>query len=179
MSDRLDEIQARVEAATLGSWERDQLYGEGFVFGGPGDDAAKICEAFCSADADFIAHAREDVPYLLAEVKRLTTERDDALLDVARMRDTQKDMGSVDDAVKAILLRYPDDPYAGYLTDRLKDALESAEVKRLRDVVEAARIVLEQGNVLIERYGWDGSVEEAVVDGLAILDTGLEGDTDD
>ena len=114
---------------------------------------------------------RDDIPYLLAEVKRLTTERDDALLDVVRMRDTQKDMGSVDDAVRAIVRRYPDDPYAGYLTERLKDVLENAEVKRLRGVVEAVEGLADALGV--SRICPDTSIKR---DLLAILNTGLEGD---
>ena len=52
MTDRLEEIRSRAEAATPGPWEIGVTYNHG-------------------RNATFIAHAREDIPYLLAEVERL------------------------------------------------------------------------------------------------------------
>jgi hypothetical protein len=57
---RLSEIQDRVDAATPGPWPIGLFTG----YHKP-------------ADATFIAHARADVPLLLAEVKKLTGERDE------------------------------------------------------------------------------------------------------
>ena len=95
MTDRLNEIRARAEAATPGEWaaRKDQFI-EWFgivalndehwstvttwpVLSGDNDygPAGGITNA---ADATFIAHAREDIPYLLAEVERLREELDDA-----------------------------------------------------------------------------------------------------
>ena len=54
---RLDEIRARVEAATPGPWTTKTLH-------------------TTLADADFIAHSRADVPFLLNLVASLTAERD-------------------------------------------------------------------------------------------------------
>lgn len=78
MTDRLDEIQARVEAATPGPWEVTQ---EGWSVISA---ACNICGTYhnhsmhdggrtwdAQPDADFIAHSREDVPFLLAEVSKL------------------------------------------------------------------------------------------------------------
>jgi len=82
MSDeRLAEIKARVEAATPGPWERnnlagrperevfagDYLIGDFGVGGWKDDEGADRVEI----NADFIAHARQDIPGLLAEVQRL------------------------------------------------------------------------------------------------------------
>ena len=74
---------------------------------------------------------------LRAQLAQRDAELAAALLDVARMRDTQKDMGSLDDAVAAILRRYPDDPYADYLTSRLEDSVKprAAELVALREKV--------------------------------------------
>lgn len=90
MSDRLEEIKARAEKATPGPWSADDEHGDI-----PGAERAwcvsKITEsgdyshdiAYLStdcadpigtqetADAEFIAHAREDIPWLVAEVERL------------------------------------------------------------------------------------------------------------
>ena len=85
---RIDEIKARAEAATPGPWGRHD-------FGRPGDEeptsiivhagafdwraindgdyvaAMPAWERPCDDDALFIAHAREDIPWLLAEIERL------------------------------------------------------------------------------------------------------------
>lgn len=71
MSDRLNEIAARAAAATPGPWLQRSDAGivtdaddrPLAVFGTSGPHCA---------DAEFTAHAREAVPWLLAEVKRLT-----------------------------------------------------------------------------------------------------------
>ena len=77
MTDRLDEIRARAEAATPGPWaaEREDDY-EWIVVGGTYEPDCRYVIADCGFDspqsnATFIAHAREDIPYLLAEVERL------------------------------------------------------------------------------------------------------------
>ncbi len=93
-SERLEEIRRREEAATPGPWEskcrsvgneendpawpetdflqfhvhgtdgsEDEVAGPKEVTWGRGD--------FYGRDADFIAHTREDIPWLLAEVERL------------------------------------------------------------------------------------------------------------
>ena len=88
---RLEEIQKRVEKASEGPWAW-QTYGEktnAFVVGGAvaedgsplsgrldGEDEF-VVDPICGLeestvnyeDADFIAHSREDIPYLLAQVE--------------------------------------------------------------------------------------------------------------
>jgi len=75
--DRLAEIQQRADAATKGFW----------IWRHFGDDPGEPCrivmypadgstfhvvadEIWQPADAEFIAHAREDIPFLLAELAR-------------------------------------------------------------------------------------------------------------
>ena len=88
MNDRLTEIRERCEKATEGPWENDGcLCVSVFV---PTDGIWKndICE--CDdlltengqANTEFIANAREDIPYLLSEIERLTKERDAAVEDL-------------------------------------------------------------------------------------------------
>ena len=78
----LSEIRARLDAATPGPWEsfiegRDHTSGDDFIrTGGLRDDCPDIyvqheSRAAPAADLDFIAHARQDIPRLLAEVERL------------------------------------------------------------------------------------------------------------
>lgn len=76
---RLAEIEARAKAATAGPWETDEggccVYEVGF---GTREDTltGPVAQVVISADgtyadAAFIAHARADVPDLLAEIRRL------------------------------------------------------------------------------------------------------------
>lgn len=86
-------IAARIAAATPGPWEvnsttGDSDWGEYTVYGIKGvDDATFTCDdapAFAHsdgmnrADADFVAHAREDIPALLDALAAVTAERDQA-----------------------------------------------------------------------------------------------------
>ena len=78
----LDEIEARANAATPGPWrDRHQVCSE--VWGQAPDSQtcsmqiARIGHAqFDALNAAFIAHARTDVPALIARVRELETERD-------------------------------------------------------------------------------------------------------
>jgi hypothetical protein len=71
--ERLADIESRAEAATPGPWksyleEREKMSGSDFIQTG-GEDI--YLTGATAADQDFIAAAREDVPVLLAEVRRL------------------------------------------------------------------------------------------------------------
>ena len=79
--ERLDEIQEREAKATEGPWGVD-----GPAQCGPGDSLAVYhvedggTVAYVQPswdDAEFIAHAREDIPALLAEVERLSRRNED------------------------------------------------------------------------------------------------------
>ena len=81
----LQEIQSRLEATTPGPWKawiegRDHWVGESFIITGfaEGEDiwGEKRGEDFSLtgatiADIDFIAHARQDIPALLAYIAEL------------------------------------------------------------------------------------------------------------
>lgn len=73
----LDEIERRARAATSGPWRsyiegRDHLSGDSFISTG-GDELYlhPPPNLSRSADQDFVAAARQDVPRLVAEVRRL------------------------------------------------------------------------------------------------------------
>jgi hypothetical protein len=84
------ELQAmaeRVDAASKGPWEsfiegRGHVSGDDFIrIGGPDNDEADMYvyrdrTPASDADLDFIAGARQDVPRLIAEIKRLRSELD-------------------------------------------------------------------------------------------------------
>ena len=70
MSNRIEEIKARAEAATPGPWlvhPHESAEGQLVV----DEHYDNVAECYVPEDATFIAHAREDIPYLLAEVERL------------------------------------------------------------------------------------------------------------
>lgn len=75
---RLSEILARAEAASPGPWRaciegRDHESGSNFIQVGSGPARREDIElsGAAPADYDFIAHARQDVPLLVEEVRRL------------------------------------------------------------------------------------------------------------
>ncbi len=82
--EELDEIGRRASAATAGPWEsfvegRDHLSGDDFIRTGGHDDSspdmyvslstAAGTRLAGSADLDFIAHARQDIPRLVATLR--------------------------------------------------------------------------------------------------------------
>lgn len=68
---RLDEIKARVDEATLGPWENADpqciRHAEPNIYAG----SEEIADVYAVTDSEFIAHARQDVPWLLDEIARL------------------------------------------------------------------------------------------------------------
>lgn len=88
LDDDLTAIEARAHAATPGPWEafvegRDHLGGDDFIRTGGFDDSAPdlyVSLAYSHTpgvtpaganDLDFIASARQDIPRLVAEIRRL------------------------------------------------------------------------------------------------------------
>jgi hypothetical protein len=74
----LREVETRCDRATKGPWKsfvegRDHLGGSNFIRTGGLDDASPDIELSGASveDQDFIAHARQDIPALVAEVRRL------------------------------------------------------------------------------------------------------------
>ena len=75
---QLAEILSRAEKASPGPWKsfvegRDHSSGSSFIRVGPDGDRRPDIEILggTTADQDFIAHARQDVPLLVAEIRRL------------------------------------------------------------------------------------------------------------
>jgi hypothetical protein len=67
-AEELQAIAARAEAATPGPWRSEGVW---FEIGEPGEHGFDNMAS--AEDAAFIAHARSDIPRLLAEVERLQT----------------------------------------------------------------------------------------------------------
>ncbi|MFF3928165.1 hypothetical protein [Streptomyces hirsutus] len=78
MTDRLTpqreaEIAARADAATKGPWKRSEDYSDILA-----QDGEHLGSYWLPVDGEFIAHAREDVDLLLAELAAVRTELDQA-----------------------------------------------------------------------------------------------------
>ncbi len=76
--EELAAIEARCNRATPGPWRsmiegRDHMSGSSFIMTGAPSARGEDIEltGATNDDQDFIAHAREDVPRLIAEVRRL------------------------------------------------------------------------------------------------------------
>lgn len=79
-SEDLTEIKARAEAAAPGPWTWKHWVANEYSINSPAhshvlphqeDDGWRIFLITDQADAEFIAHAREDVPRLVVEIERL------------------------------------------------------------------------------------------------------------
>jgi hypothetical protein len=73
----LDQIEARLQNASAGPWKsfvegRDHTSGSNFIQT-PNDDIE--LSGATVADQDFIAHARQDLPRLLRELRRVRSRR--------------------------------------------------------------------------------------------------------
>ena len=101
LTDRLDEIEARAEAATEGPWEADGAeVSQHWSRPKPWATVASsevVCMAYCyggsgrgierETDAEFIAASRTDIPYLVAQVKLLREENERARYNAYRFAD--------------------------------------------------------------------------------------------
>jgi hypothetical protein len=102
---QLDEIQVRANAATSGPWTVSEDYADILDFEGH-----HLASFWGQPVGEFIAHAREDVPSLLAEVRRLKDEQT-----AARPRV----LAEAADIVDAMLTAEPDHTRASALYEAL------------------------------------------------------------
>ena len=84
-TEEIEKIRARCNAARSGPWVsiiegRDQTSGSSFIMIGEGDNREEDLYltgdnlSVSVADYDFIANARQDIPFLLAEIDRLKAQ---------------------------------------------------------------------------------------------------------
>ena len=87
-------IRARCDAATPGPWwdESGTIHAPAWAQWMPPGSTCHPAYTFgsngidCAADADFIAHAREDIPALVAEIEWLQTELDQVANVIGRLQ---------------------------------------------------------------------------------------------
>jgi len=70
-------IKARAETATEGPWWTGMHDGFSYTVEGPNTDSHPVAQRLIRSDAEFIAHAREDIPALLAALEEAERQRDD------------------------------------------------------------------------------------------------------
>ena len=140
--DRLTEIRQRTEAATPGPWDsktnrHPECNGEpwGWISGASGNITWSGSAG--KANADFIAHSREDIPYLLSEVDRLnalhkreiiiTGEYAQRVIDLtARAEAAEAERDAAVEDMTAVLKRDSDDICA-YCKNRIECKNEQCE----------------------------------------------------
>ena len=91
----IEEIKAREQAATKGPWEDETT--DVWI----GD--RHIAEVYSSPDTAFIAHARTDIPALIAEVERLTAENEKIGAQLDRFVETDFKVGAENATLKKAL----------------------------------------------------------------------------
>jgi hypothetical protein len=74
---RIDDIEAREKAASAGPWKRSRNYLGGAYLVSVRSLHVTVAEGFLKRDAEFIAHARQDIPDLLAFVHEMTALADE------------------------------------------------------------------------------------------------------
>lgn len=68
--DRIAEIKTRCEAATPGAWKHEEAADYSMIYDAQGKASDPLALVGSNTDdADFIAHAREDIPYLLEQLE--------------------------------------------------------------------------------------------------------------
>lgn len=116
----IDAIRARCEAATPGEWKEEPNLGGVPCVIAPSQNRA-IAELYRAhdgqscVDADFIAHARQDIPALLAEVDRLR-EAQRWIPVSERLPELRKPILMCDQDGEITIGKYRDEilPYGGY-----------------------------------------------------------------
>ncbi len=93
--DELKEMQERCDKATSGPWKsyiegRDHTSGSSFIMTSNNDIELS---GSTDADQDFMAHARQDMPKLIAEIKRLLTVRRNVAMQVTNLHQPKAGSG--------------------------------------------------------------------------------------
>jgi hypothetical protein len=143
MSDRIDEIKARLEAATPGEWvhkNHPQHYDIQYTATIMGRSVTQAWKPFfeyanTDNDAEFIAHAPQDIEYLLGEVARLRAENANGkeLLELAN---------GYNDEIKAENARLRED----LQRENIKIEVQAALIDRQKKAIAAVEVVMDSGS---------------------------------
>jgi hypothetical protein len=123
----LDAITSRVDACLPGPWTAEPAP-DGHISVGMDDDSGMghiaTIATYLHADADFIAHARQDVPVLVAEVRWLRDQLDRLATDASASDQTARDLRSA--VTNALGVDYDTrvDSIASRITDLVADTTE-------------------------------------------------------
>ena len=135
---QLEAIRKRVVAATAGPWIPFYGYDGEAVVVAPTNEHGEIATDMYDNDAEFIAHASEDIPALLAEVERLREKNEDMRIKVE----------VTDESAESIIAE----------NERLQNALsEIADIADWDYGLEHAKDITFKA--IGEPKGWDGKSE--------------------
>ena len=112
----LDAIKERCDKATLGPWYTwaDWMVHTESDVQSNGIHPSKVIGTFNKKNADFIAHARQDIPTLLAEVERLQLKLSEFGTIRAQLQTASFSTNKgAEDLAKFILQIWPDSPKEG------------------------------------------------------------------
>lgn len=133
---QIEEIEIRANNATRGPWERGigNNYREVTQCFGP-----KIADVYGSEDGWFIAHARDDIPRLIKEVKRL-----DGLIEAISLIDNSNN-------------NLVGEPSRSEIVDTLREIIEkkTEDITKLEDKFEDVQILLERMQQWCDAYPLD------------------------
>lgn len=98
----LDAIQKRADAATAGSWWTGMKDGFSYTVEGPEADSHPVAQRLIRPDAEFIVHAREDVPALVAALR----SRDAEVAELkAKIAELTQEVQDADSAIAEAIVR--------------------------------------------------------------------------
>lgn len=150
--ERLTEIRERVETATEGPWHTTPLYesGDGSTrahedddhgIAGPEHDNPSIAQMLWAHDAAFVAHAREDVPWLIDQLQATLLRAEQAEQRIGSLKSTMSRSidASCDGVLEMVRLQQE--------VATLKAQLTQAEQARDAANEECRRRAIEQGKL--------------------------------
>lgn len=153
----IDTIQARTNAATPGPWNTDARHPK-YIFGAEGPVVARTgINPAADADAAFIAHARTDVPALIAYARHLETRtasleaehdgwaeagRNESRILAARVAELETEQADTESGIEVLQTRLwlieqylrttPHHTVARDLTDLVEGAIDPASIDDYR-----------------------------------------------
>lgn len=139
-------IRARAEGGTEGTWTADRQTGQ--IWANPGEPVL-VAQVGWAEDADFIAHAREDVPALLAALDAAHAETEREHREAVTWRDLARAEKDQRDEARAALAALR--KWVGLLADDLERpdastlAVKRVVAERLRAALAAAPSETEEG----------------------------------
>lgn len=152
VEERLREIREREQKATKGPWEydgcsvtnwHDDTFEMEWIPNGKGSDGFRAVNKNWKADADFIAHARTDIPWLLAQLTAILEDNQRLAKELERFTENSR-IGTCVDCGASIWFRearIEDETGTYHPMCRVVKQLKAAELRlgKMREALTAIR----------------------------------------